>query len=169
MGLSVPKQKHSSILQGIKPSNSLTSHGSARHYQGNVDTFLEPNKQPSGRQISRCSGSVASAGCYNNSQDNSLGSEERAAAALQGLCPGRGHNDSAYRTYTHNSGDKTQPTQINSVRMASQAGARMDRDSLEEALDDIYDQRILFLGRFELYSQVCVSGHLFPVSIQYHC
>jgi hypothetical protein len=30
----------------------------------------------------------------------------------------------------------------------------MDSESLEEALDDIYDRRILFLGRFELYSQV---------------
>ena len=33
-------------------------------------------------------------------------------------------------------------------------GQVMDREGLEEALDEIYDHRILFLGRFELYSQV---------------
>lgn len=33
-------------------------------------------------------------------------------------------------------------------------GQVMDREGLEEALDEIYDHRILFLGRFELYGQV---------------
>lgn len=94
---------------------------------------------------------------------NTMGSDEAArVAAMHGSFPG--HNDSAYRlrseTKTH--------TGVQLSSASSQVGGKMGGDDLEEALDDIYERHILFLGRFELYSQVCflVSGMKIPSTLQ---
>lgn len=55
--------------------------------------------------------------------------------------------------------DQSLGTVVSSTRSgrSGRSGTRgqvMDREGLEEALDEIYDHRILFLGRFELYGQV---------------
>lgn len=59
--------------------------------------------------------------------------------------------DSAYRTNT--SEVNKSPGSMLSRTAASCVGTMMDRDALEEALDDVFEHRILFLGRFEIYSQ----------------
>jgi hypothetical protein len=93
---------------------------------------------------------------YNPSvEQTGLSEEARARAVLHGsINAGGSQSDSAYGTYCSQEKTTTNRSVGSVPRVREQVGGKMDSESLEEALDDIYDRRILFLGRFELYSQV---------------
>ena len=101
-----------------------------------------------------------------NSNENSKNSEEAARMASHLSFQGA-NNDSAYRTFYSESKSRM-GTPLNGV--ASDVGGKMRGEDLEEALDDIYERRILFLGRFELYSQVCLLDRALSfISVQSLC
>lgn len=65
----------------------------------------------------------------------------------------------------HARGDPSMGSLGSSTRQSGTRGQVMDREGLEEALDEIYDHRILFLGRFELYGQVRAPPHPAPSDV----
>lgn len=141
------------VQKGKQAQHMYSSTGSAKHFPG----VHGPHPQQSFMRGLRGS----SAG--KTSKDHSMISDEaRAASAVPGSQPGygyrHGHNDSAYRTYQSENKSITQQSASNYDYNHTYVGGNMDGEYLEEALDDIYERRILFLGRFELYSQV----HLLP-------
>ena len=93
------------------------------------------------------------------SSENTKGSDEAArlvAHAASSHLSFQGNIDSAHHTfYSESKMATTFAVDALPSGAYGDVGGKMGGDDLEEALDDIYERRILFLGRFELYSQVC--------------
>jgi erythromycin esterase-like protein len=143
----------------MKHSGS-NSGGSVSTTRKDLDPFSSHQHPPGMWAAGQESASAMSTGYKRSVNQTATSDEVRAQAALHGY---GSNNDSAYRTYQSQENTMTNRSAASYTRAPSHVGEKMDGDCLEEALDDIYDRRILFLGRFELYSQVCFYEHVFMV------
>lgn len=91
-----------------------------------------------------------------SSKETSIVSDDARPPPFQGLTPGHGHiGRDPNRSYLSVDKTITNRSGVSSfTHVANSVSTKMDCENLEEALDDIHESRILFLGRFELHSQV---------------